>query len=47
VEEAGRKAVPVAGDIGSPAHCRAIIDGAFAQLGCIDILVNEAARATG
>jgi NAD(P)-dependent dehydrogenase (short-subunit alcohol dehydrogenase family) len=44
VEEAGRKAVLVAGDIGSPAHCRAIIDKAVAQLGCIDILVNNAAH---
>jgi NAD(P)-dependent dehydrogenase (short-subunit alcohol dehydrogenase family) len=44
VEEAGRKAVLVAGDIGSPAHCRAIIDKAIAQLGCIDILVNNAAH---
>ena len=44
MEEAGRKAVLVAGDIGSPAHCRAIIDKAVAQLGCIDILVNNAAH---
>jgi NAD(P)-dependent dehydrogenase (short-subunit alcohol dehydrogenase family) len=44
VEEAGRKAVLVAGDIGSPAHCRAMIDKAVAQLGGIDILVNNAAH---
>jgi NAD(P)-dependent dehydrogenase (short-subunit alcohol dehydrogenase family) len=44
VEEAGRKAVLVAGDIGSPAHCRVIIDKAVAQLGCVDILVNNAAH---
>ena len=42
VEEAGRKAVLVAGDIGSSAHCRAIVDKAVAELGGIDILVNNA-----
>jgi NAD(P)-dependent dehydrogenase (short-subunit alcohol dehydrogenase family) len=44
VQEAGRRAVLVAGDIGSSKHCRAIIDKAVAELGGIDILVNNAAH---
>ena len=44
VEEAGRKAVLVAGDIGSSKHCRAVVDKALAELGGIDILVNNAAH---
>jgi NAD(P)-dependent dehydrogenase (short-subunit alcohol dehydrogenase family) len=44
VEEAGRKAVLLAGDIQSPAHCRKIIETACEKLGGIDILVNNAAH---
>lgn len=44
IEEAGRKAVLVAGDIQSPTHCRDIIDKAVSELGGIDILVNNAAH---
>ena len=44
VEAAGRKAVLVAGDVGSPAHCRAVIDKAVKKLGGVDILVNNAAH---
>jgi NAD(P)-dependent dehydrogenase (short-subunit alcohol dehydrogenase family) len=33
----------MAGDIGSSKHCRAIVDKALAELGGIDILVNNAA----
>lgn len=44
VEEAGRKAVLVPGDIQDAAHCRAIIDKAVSELGGIDILVNNAAH---
>ena len=44
VEEAGRKAVLVAGDIGEPAHCRSIIERALAEFGSVDILVNNAAH---
>jgi NAD(P)-dependent dehydrogenase (short-subunit alcohol dehydrogenase family) len=44
VEEAGRKAVLVPGDIQSAAHCRKIVDTAVKQLGGIDILVNNAAH---
>lgn len=44
VEQAGRKAVLVPGDIGSAEHCRAIVDTAVASFGRIDILVNNAAH---
>jgi NAD(P)-dependent dehydrogenase (short-subunit alcohol dehydrogenase family) len=44
VEEAGRKAVLAAGDIGSSKHCRDIVDAAMRELGGIDILVNNAAH---
>ena len=44
VEDAGRKAVLVPGDIQTPAHCRAIIEKAVSELGGIDILVNNAAH---
>jgi NAD(P)-dependent dehydrogenase (short-subunit alcohol dehydrogenase family) len=44
VEEAGRKAVLVAGDIQKAAHCRAIVERAVSDLGGIDILVNNAAH---
>jgi NAD(P)-dependent dehydrogenase (short-subunit alcohol dehydrogenase family) len=44
VEEAGRKAVLMVGDIGEAAQCRAIIEKAVAELGGVDILVNNAAH---
>jgi NAD(P)-dependent dehydrogenase (short-subunit alcohol dehydrogenase family) len=44
VEAAGRKAVLMPGDIQDAAHCRKIIDKAVADLGGIDILVNNAAH---
>jgi NAD(P)-dependent dehydrogenase (short-subunit alcohol dehydrogenase family) len=44
VEEEGRKAVLVAGDIQSPDHCRAVIKAAMDELGGIDVLVNNAAH---
>ena len=43
VEEAGRKAVLVPGDIRDSAHCRAIIAKAVEAFGRLDILVNNAA----
>ncbi len=43
VEEAGRRAIAVAGDIGDEAHCRALVDRAVSELGRLDILVNNAA----
>ncbi len=44
IEEAGRKAVLVPGDIKEPAHCRAIVEKAVAAFGGIDVLVNNAAH---
>jgi NAD(P)-dependent dehydrogenase (short-subunit alcohol dehydrogenase family) len=44
VEAAGRKAVLVKGDIQEAAHCRDIIETAIAELGGVDILVNNAAH---
>ena len=43
VERAGRRAVAVPGDIRSEEHCQEIVDRAVAELGGIDILVNNAA----
>jgi NAD(P)-dependent dehydrogenase (short-subunit alcohol dehydrogenase family) len=44
IEKAGRKAVLMPGDIGSPAHCRAIVAKAVEAFGRIDVLVNNAAQ---
>jgi NAD(P)-dependent dehydrogenase (short-subunit alcohol dehydrogenase family) len=44
VEAAGRKAVLMPGDIRDAEHCRKIIAKAVAELGGIDILVNNAAH---
>jgi NAD(P)-dependent dehydrogenase (short-subunit alcohol dehydrogenase family) len=43
VEEAGRKAVLIPGDIGSAEHCRKIVDSAVDAFGRIDVLINNAA----
>ena len=43
VEQAGRRAVLVPGDIQDPAHCRAIVQQAVDAFGRIDVLVNNAA----
>jgi NAD(P)-dependent dehydrogenase (short-subunit alcohol dehydrogenase family) len=43
VEEAGRTAVRLAGDIQDENHCRQIVQEAVDELGKIDILVNNAA----
>lgn len=43
VQEAGRKAVLVPGDISNEEHCKMIIERAVAELGGLDILVNNAA----
>ncbi|MFE2157863.1 SDR family oxidoreductase [Streptomyces lydicus] len=43
VEEAGRKAVAVSCDIREEEQCRALVERAVAELGRIDILVNNAA----
>ena len=44
VQDAGRKAILMPGDIKDPRHCRAIIDRAVKEFGRIDILVNNAAH---
>jgi NAD(P)-dependent dehydrogenase (short-subunit alcohol dehydrogenase family) len=43
VEDAGRRAVLIAGDISLPQHCREIIDTAVRELGKVDVLVSNAA----
>jgi NAD(P)-dependent dehydrogenase (short-subunit alcohol dehydrogenase family) len=43
VEDAGRTAVLVPGDLVDPAHCRAVIDRAVQEFGRIDVLVLNAA----
>ncbi len=43
VEQAGRRAVLVKGDIADPQHCRDIIKTAIDELGGVDILVSNAA----
>jgi len=44
VEDVGRKAVLLPGDLQDAAHCRRVIDTAISDLGGIDILVNNAAH---
>ena len=43
VEDAGRRCITVAGDIGDRDHCRALVERAVADLGRLDVLVNNAA----
>ncbi len=43
VEQEGRKAVAVPGDIGDEAHCQQLVQRAVSELGRLDILVNNAA----
>ncbi|MCT1615637.1 SDR family oxidoreductase [Kocuria marina] len=43
IEEAGRKAVLVAGDLSEAAHCRAVIAKAVEEFGKVDVLVSNAA----
>ena len=44
VEEAGQKAVIIAGDLQNAAHCREVIEKAVSSFGRVDILVNNAAH---
>ena len=44
IEEAGRKAVAIPGDLRDEAFCRKLVDDAVAGLGGLDILVCNAAR---
>jgi NAD(P)-dependent dehydrogenase (short-subunit alcohol dehydrogenase family) len=43
VEDAGRRAVLVAGDLAEREQCRTVVDRAVAEFGRIDVLVNNAA----
>src|SRR5215204_1134397 len=43
VEEAGRRCVTVAGDIGDRDHAFALVERAAGELGRLDVLVNNAA----
>ena len=43
IRAAGRKAIPLPGDIRSEAFCKKLVDDAVAGLGGLDILVNNAA----
>jgi NAD(P)-dependent dehydrogenase (short-subunit alcohol dehydrogenase family) len=43
VEDAGRRAVTIAGDIADPRHCRELVGQAVRAFGGLDILVNNAA----
>jgi NAD(P)-dependent dehydrogenase (short-subunit alcohol dehydrogenase family) len=48
VEDSGRKALAIPGDISSVDHCHALVEQTVAELGRIDILVNNAAwQSTG
>ena len=43
VQDAGRRCVTAAGDIGDRDHCRELVERAGAELGRLDVLVNNAA----
>ncbi len=43
VEEAGRRAVLVAGDVSEAEQCRAVVDACVREFGKVDVLVNNAA----
>lgn len=43
VEDAGRRCLTVAGDIGDRVHCRSLVERAVTELGRLDVLVNNAA----
>jgi hypothetical protein len=44
IENEGRKAVLVRGDLRDPNHCKAVVQRAVDELGGLDILVNNAAH---
>jgi len=43
VEQAGRRAIVVAGDVADEAHCQSLVERAEREFGKLDILVNNAA----
>src|ERR671920_488008 len=46
VEETGRRALVVPTDVASPEQCQALVDAAVAELGRVDVLVNNAGLGT-
>ena len=46
VEETGRRALVVPTDVASPEQCQALVDAAVAELGRVDVLVNNAGIGT-
>lgn len=44
IEETGQRCLLLPGDIGDPAHCRAIVAAAIDGLGGLEVLVNNAAH---
>jgi NAD(P)-dependent dehydrogenase (short-subunit alcohol dehydrogenase family) len=43
VEKAGRRALPMSGDIQEESHCRQLVDRTIREFGHLDILINNAA----
>jgi NAD(P)-dependent dehydrogenase (short-subunit alcohol dehydrogenase family) len=43
IEQAGRKAVLVPGDLADPAHCRSLVEQTVREFGRVDVLVSNAA----
>ncbi len=43
MEQAGRRAIPVPGDLGDEAHCKRLIEQVRDEFGRLDVLVNNAA----
>ncbi|WP_297613972.1 SDR family NAD(P)-dependent oxidoreductase [Nocardia sp.] len=41
-EKYGRRALPVACNVGEWAHCEALVDAAYAEFGQVDVLINNA-----
>lgn len=46
IQDAGRQAVKLPGDIADPAHCEALVQAAIDRFGRLDILVNNGATQT-
>jgi NAD(P)-dependent dehydrogenase (short-subunit alcohol dehydrogenase family) len=46
VTATGRRALPVATDVADPASCTALVEAAMAELGRVDVLVNNAGVGT-